>query len=65
MLGPLLFRERELLRLRDDERRDPVPPLVDFGLVVRRRVVVFRLLVRALFFLVVVFFLAIRMIQKS
>jgi hypothetical protein len=64
MLELVLLRERELLRLRGEERRDLVPPLVDVGLVVRRRVVVFRLLVRALLFLVVVFFLAIWVLLK-
>ncbi len=60
-------REREVLRLRDDEDRlELVPPRVDFDPLVRLRVLVLRLLVRAsvlravLFFrLVVGFFLAI------
>jgi hypothetical protein len=66
ILGWGALRDRELLRLREEERRELVPPRVDFGLVVRRLVVVLRLPVRALvlrvlfdFRLVVVFFLAI------
>jgi hypothetical protein len=55
------LRERELVRLRDeDDRRELVPPRVDLDRVERLLVLVLRLLVRALVFRVLlVFFLAI------